>query len=159
MITYKNIEINDMEFIREMLYQAVFIPVESARPVKDVLLAIPEIKRYYKYLLQLGAGIIMLEDSIPIGAAWYITFPENDRGYGFVENDIPELTMALLKEYRGRGYGTKMLEQLIGVIKDKGFSGVSLSVEDANPAVGLYEKFGFVKVRKDQTSDVMVLYF
>ena len=75
------------------------------------------------------------------GAAWVRLFTNADHGYGFVAPHIPELTIGVVKEARGRGVGTELLHELLGHV-----GAVSLSVETDNPAVRLYERFGFVRI-------------
>ena len=47
---------------------------------------------------------------------------------------------------RGHGLGSQLLEALIQRARDDGFHALSLSVEPQNPALPLYERFGFRKV-------------
>ena len=56
---------------------------------------------------------------------------------------IPELTIALLPEYRGRGMGGKLLDHALSAAKSR-FPAVSLSVSESNPDLWLYECAGFV---------------
>jgi ribosomal protein S18 acetylase RimI-like enzyme len=90
----------------------------------------------------------------PIGAVWIRSFTKNNKGYGFVEEGIPELSIALLPEYRGKGLGSFMLETLIDKIKGK-YKALSLSVNEANPAVNLYKRFGFKVVKRSGSSITM----
>ena len=39
----------------------------------------------------------------PIGAAWLRLLKGDERGYGHVDDETPELGMAVLPAYRGRG--------------------------------------------------------
>jgi GNAT superfamily N-acetyltransferase len=50
-----------------------------------------------------------------------------------------------LPAYRGQGAGTALLEALIQHARGT-YAGLSLSVRNSNPAVRLYERFGFHKV-------------
>lgn len=85
-------------------------------------------------------GVIADDD---LGAAWIRRFTKEDHGYGFVAPDVPELSIGVAKDARGRGVGTALLEELL---TQTGDSSISLSVETDNPAVRLYERFGFVRV-------------
>ena len=67
-------------------------------------------------------------------------------GYGFVDEQTPELTIAVVPSRRGRGYGAELLTSLLAQAKEDGFGAVSLSVEPDNPALALYERHGFEKV-------------
>jgi putative acetyltransferase len=54
--------------------------------------------------------------------------------------------VAIHPAYAGKGLGQKMLEEIKGYIKQKGFLRIELSVEVINEkAVHLYEKAGFAK--------------
>jgi [ribosomal protein S18]-alanine N-acetyltransferase len=85
-----------------------------------------------------------------VGAAWVRLFTEDEHSYGYVAPHVPELTIAVAKEARGRGIGTALLRELLPRIGH-----VSLSVETDNPAVRLYERFGFVRVGYVGTSWTM----
>jgi GNAT superfamily N-acetyltransferase len=101
--------------------------------------------------------VAVAEDGGPVGAAWARTFPANDPGYGFVAEDIPEITMAVAAHRRGRGIGRRLLEALIAAAREKGWRAVSLSVEDGNRVVQLYRAVGFVPVGRVGHSDTMLL--
>lgn len=94
---------------------------------------------------------------IPIGAAWLRQFPSRAPGYGYVAEDVPELSMAVVPAHRGRGIGTGLIRALATRARDAGIARVSLSVEDGNPAVSLYRSLGFVTVGRNGNSDTMVL--
>jgi ribosomal protein S18 acetylase RimI-like enzyme len=81
----------------------------------------------------------------PVGAAWLRLWTGEDRGFGFVAAEIPELAIAVLPDYRGRGIGTRLLNQVLTMAKDQ-FTAVSLSVRSDNPVVKLYERVGFARV-------------
>jgi ribosomal protein S18 acetylase RimI-like enzyme len=66
-----------------------------------------------------------------------------------VADEIPELGMALLPQYRGQGIGTQLLGHLIGAAEQAGHPGLSLSVDPRNRVRRLYERFGFVLVGSD----------
>jgi ribosomal protein S18 acetylase RimI-like enzyme len=92
-------------------------------------------------------GFIALDTNInrSVGAAWLRLFPECDKGYGYVSDTTPELGMAVLPAYRGRGVGFALLQRLIeaaSVLYDT----VSLSVSTDNPALRLYTRVGFERV-------------
>ena len=72
-------------------------------------------------------------------------FPADEPGYGFVDEQTPELTIAIVPSMRGRGLGRELLEALLVHAREDGFERVSLSVEPDNDAIRLYEQHGFVK--------------
>ena len=56
------------------------------------------------------------------------------------------LLFAVAPEFRGRGLGTKMLEQLFRNCRDRGVINILLEMRCGNPAEGLYRNCGFVAV-------------
>lgn len=147
----------DAAFVREILYHALFVPPGSP-PYPRALLDEPNIRRYYAAF---GApdrrdgGVLALVDDQPVGAAWYRLWPPGEVGYGFVAADTPEITIALLPDFRGRGIGTRLLTALMAQARADGFAALSLSVTAINPARHLYERCGFVTVGVDGDSLTM----
>ncbi|MDK1474838.1 GNAT family N-acetyltransferase [Streptomyces sp. 549] len=92
----------------------------------------------------------------PAGAAWMRLFPAADAGYGFVAEDIPELTLAVAPGQRGRGLGRALLRALGAQAAAAGHSQLSLSVERANRAAKLYAAEGYTTVASGPVSDTMV---
>jgi ribosomal protein S18 acetylase RimI-like enzyme len=79
-----------------------------------------------------------------IGAAW-LRLWSVDRGFGYIEDAIPELAMAVAPNYRGQGIGTQLLDQLLTSAQTF-YPAVSLSVRASNPALSLYQRTEFLKV-------------
>ncbi len=155
MIKVREIQDKDYAFLEEMLYEMVFFEDPALKPPSSELLKIPEINRYIRYIAPYGGGVTAFKDDKPAGAAWYILFPENDKGYGFVEAGIPEISVAVKKECRNMGIGTLLLKELAVLIRKKGFSALSLSTDMKNPSVRLYERMGFKKIKQNKTDWVM----
>jgi ribosomal protein S18 acetylase RimI-like enzyme len=114
----------------------------------------PELKLYYE---EFGAGradhcIVAEDDDRVIGAVW--TRIMND--YGHVDDDTPSFAISLYKEYRGRGIGTRMMNEMLVLLKEKGYKQASLAVQKANYAVRMYEKVGFITVNENEEEFIMV---
>jgi ribosomal protein S18 acetylase RimI-like enzyme len=90
-------------------------------------------------------GNVVSSDTSPIGAAWLRLWLGEDKGFGYVKNEIPELAIAVLPDYRGQGIGARLLTQILGAAKMK-YPAVSLSVRANNPVLRLYERTGFMKI-------------
>lgn len=111
----------------------------------DIVLADHHVARYIAGWGRSGDRAVVYEDTeeAPAGAAWYRLFPEQDPGYGFLGEDIPELNIAVLASRRGEGIGARLLAALIDRAREDGYPALSLSAERDNPAVSLYRKLGF----------------
>jgi len=59
--------------------------------------------------------------------------------------DIPEIiSVSVLEQYRRRNYANLMIEEVMGLLSQKGFEQVKLTVFTNNePAIGLYRSLGF----------------
>ena len=88
-------------------------------------------------------GVIAEEGGEPAGAAWYRLLPASDAGYGYVADDVPELTIAVAAGHRGQGVAAELLVRLKAMAAAEGFRALSLSVEPDNAALRLYERAGF----------------
>jgi ribosomal protein S18 acetylase RimI-like enzyme len=143
----------DLPFIRHMLYESSFA-MEEPKPSLDAIEA-PEIIRYLPEWDRRGDRVLIAEaDGRAVGAAWYRLYPAVDPGYGFVDTDTPELSIAVAADWRGRGVGKALLGRLLEVARCDGFPGLSLSVARSNvTARSLYERCGFVVVAIDEVED------
>ena len=102
-------------------------------------------------------GVIAEADGAPAGAAWLRFFSAADPGYGFVAPDVPELTIGVAGDWRGRGAGRALLQALAGQARSAGIRQISLSVERRNFARRLYLSEGYQVVdSSDAHSDTMV---
>jgi ribosomal-protein-alanine N-acetyltransferase len=135
----------DERFLSEMLYEATTWRTGPERfPAREVL-SLPEIAVYIGGWGRPGdEGLIAeAETGEPVGAAWYRLFSEAAHGFGFVNAETPELTIAVRQDLRGRGIGGALLEELIASARKAGLRALSLSVEPDNPALRVYERAAF----------------
>lgn len=144
----------DQTLIWEMLYHAIYVPAGVESPSRAILDE-PEIAHYAENWGREGdLGYKVLVDGVAAGAAWLRLI----QGYVHVANVVPELTIAVLPGYRGRGIGTALLSALIDTAA-RSYPGISLSVVSENPAMNLYRRMGFEIIRPDGASYTMVLRF
>jgi L-amino acid N-acyltransferase YncA len=80
---------------------------------------------------------------------------KDNAGYGYVDDDTPELSIAVLPQHRGRGIGTQLLTDLLREAQTR-YKAVSLSVSADNPAPEMYERAGFEVVTKEAASLTMI---
>lgn len=146
----------DEPLLWEMLYQAIHVPEGSPPPPRDIVLR-PELSRYVQgWGQQDDLGVVALEEGEVAGAAWLRRLTGALRGYGHVDDETPELSIALLPQHRGRGLGTRLLTSLLDTARNR-YPAISLSVSPDNPATRLYRRLGFVDAGRNGTSLTMVL--
>jgi ribosomal protein S18 acetylase RimI-like enzyme len=148
----------DFDFMAEMLVQAANWD-DHRGTTRAIAEADPHSWRYLeRWPLPTDFGVIATEGTGPVGAAWARFGTAEDAGYGYVADDIPELTIAVSPSARRRGVGRTMLIALINIGRTLGQPGISLSVEDGNHAArSLYESLDFLPVGRNGGADTMLL--
>jgi len=134
----------DQDFLREMLYQALYVPQGAAAFPREIVHQ-PEISRYVEdWGRRDDAGFVAMDErkQQPVAAVWIRLLTGEGRGYGYVDDAAPELSIAVLPDYRGRGIGTRLLERVLAE-SQSAYPAISLSVSADNPAVHLYRRLGF----------------
>lgn len=136
-----------------MLYQSIHVADGESPPPRSILNE-PSIAHYLSdFGGHDGDDAVIAYDSVtPVGAAFCRRFTSDDPSYGFVSADVPELGMAVVAHWRGRGVGRALLMHLL----DR-HPILSLSVDNDNvTARHLYQSLGFVELRVDGTSVTMI---
>ncbi len=148
----------DVAFLEDMLVQAANAPDHLDRDRAETL-ADPAIAHYIAGWPRVtDIGVIAAEEhQRPVGAAWLRFFTDAEPAYGFVRADIPELTIGMVAEWRGRGVGRRLLRALADIARQRDLEHISLSVERANPAAALYRAEGYRVIDSRERSDTMLL--
>jgi len=144
---------SDEPFLWEMLYQAIYVPPNAVAPPRQIVRS-SELARYVQGWGQAGDyGLKALrpDDLQPIGAVWLRLLTGENRGYGYVDDFTPELSIAAESGWRGKGVGTLLLTELFACVRER-YKAVSLSVSEDNPALSLYKRLGFETVGQEGTS-------
>jgi ribosomal protein S18 acetylase RimI-like enzyme len=141
----------DVPFLRDMLRHAYYWRVDSVSESGE-----PPVQRYVERWGRPGdTALIAIEDFQRVGGAWYRLFRSDNAGYGFVDEQTPELSIAIVPNKRGSGLGSELLDALLEQAREDGYEAISLSVEKDSPAVGLYERHGFARVGEDDNAVTM----
>lgn len=134
----------DILLMETFLYEAIFVPEGITKPPREIVLQ-PDLAIYVREFGKCidDHGVVAEINSEIVGMAWTRIMAD----YGHIDDATPSLAIAVLPEYRGRGIGTALLEQLLEQLRAAGYVAVSLSVQQENPALHLYERLGFEPVR------------
>ncbi len=137
----------------EFLYQAIFVP-EGAEKSKREIIREPELQVYVDRFGEGRADFCLLAeiDEKAVGAVWSRIMDDN----GHISDEIPSLAISLLPEYRNKGIGTALLKDMLVLLREKGYSQVSLSVQKDNYAVKLYRKLGF-RIYRETDNEYLML--
>lgn len=144
---------DEIDLLKDFLYEAIFIPDGVKSPARDIVEK-PELRVYTDdFTARKGDNCLVADiDGNVVGAVW--TRIMND--YGHVDNDTPSFAISLYKEYRGHGIGTKLMINMLELLKKQGYKQVSLAVQKTNYAVKMYKKIGFKTVNENSEEYIMV---
>jgi GNAT superfamily N-acetyltransferase len=146
----------DEPVLWEMLYQAIYVGKGETPPAREIVQR-PELAQYVQGWGRphdLGFAAVDETSQAVIAAAWQRLWRGDERGFGYVNEETPELSVAVLPEHRGRGIGTALVTRLLDAARTR-YGVVSLSVAEENPALRLYERLGFKVVGRSGTSLTM----
>ena len=149
----------DGSFLADMLVEAANWSAEwKKKKSRRRVLSAPATAHYVAgWPRDTDLGVIAEADGAPVGAAWLRFLSAADPGYGFVADDVPELTIGVAADWRGRGVGRALLRALARQARSAGIGRISLSVERKNFAQRLYLSEGYRVVdSSDAQSDTMV---
>ena len=149
---------SDDAFLRRMLAVAAdWRPGAVVRSAAEVVQD-PAIAHYVEGWPRDGdVGVVAVDGAEPVGAAWARFAAGGTTGYGFVAADVPELTIGVVADRRGRGVGRRLLTALIAAARRDRIDRISLSVEADNPASALCLDLGFTRVGGTDDAPTMLL--
>jgi len=135
----------DLPFLAEMTLLAAFPP----GPLPDGAREMPRVVRWTQDWGRPGdAGVVAWRDGNRVGAAWCRVQDAvliRDEG----GSPLAEVAIAVVPHERSRGVGKSLLVALELEAAKAGSSALSLTVNALNPAHHLYERLGFVLVRRE----------
>lgn len=140
-------------------FQCLTLTLSQGQATQDGTLANhPDIRKYFVHWGRKGDIAFVAESAQHelVGAIWSRLHITEYPGYGFIDEDTPELSMAVLPDYRRQGIGSRLLKHYLSEIKTQGYRKVSLSVERTHPAYRLYTRLGFRPIHKSGHRTLML---
>lgn len=143
MIYLRPVEVKDTEFI-ETVYR-------STREAELSLTKWPEQQKNAFIIMQSMAQLAEYKKNYPGAVYQIILYKKQAAGRFYTwenDNEIRLIDITLLPQFRGKGAGTHLLQELIkksNVAKKK----ISLHVEPGNPALQLYRRSGFKHIKNN----------
>ena len=141
----------DEPILWDMVYQGLQSGQETNAPSREILKG-PEFARYVEGWGRPGDAGFVAHDPASgktLGAVW--CRPSNAVSRKGDQESIPELAWAVEPQHRRRGIGAALMTQWVKANPQQ--SAVTLAVSAKNPAVRLYERFGF-KVASEEPRSV-----
>jgi len=131
----------DYQYLVDWLLQPGVLegfPLEGMREIEDAAKIWLSYKKY-------GAVLTALVDDVPCGIANLYLQPYKKLSHQCLFAIIVDEKM------RGKGVGTKLIKELIILAKDQfQIALLHLEVYEGNPAIHLYERFGFAQYGKQR---------
>jgi ribosomal protein S18 acetylase RimI-like enzyme len=152
-LTLRSAVPEDAAFLADMLAEAMAWRPGSPRPPTSAVFS----SRYIAGWPREGDRGLVAEIGEPVGATWYRLMTADDPGYGFVDPETPEISIGVVPSWRGRGIGRRLLVALLEDAGSDGHTALSLSVEEDNNALRLYESVGFHPVERIGNAWTMVV--
>lgn len=151
MIRTRKFTREDHQFLREILFEAVFWSrSQEDRPSLEEGLSYDYTKHVLKdFGTRVGDIAVIAEDEgQKVGAAFirYWNHVENIRGY--IADEIPVLVIGVVKEHRRQGIASSLITAIKSAALVEGIDEISLCVTKTNIALGLYEKSDFKLVEE-----------
>lgn len=152
-IQIRKIHPDEYGLLRELLYQAIYLPEGVVPPPRSVV-DLPELQVYIAgFGTHSGDDCLVAEaEGTVVGAAWSRIMED----YGHIDSSTPSLAISMLPGYRGLGIGTQLLNGLLLLLQENGYLRASLSVQKENPALRLYERAGFQILAEKDTEYLML---
>lgn len=152
----RKLQPQETKILEEMLYDAVFQPEQEPKLPREVIYQ-PDL---YHYIEDFGKKddrclVAEMEGKI-VGAVWTRILAGPVRGYGNVDGSTPEFAISINENFRGRGIGTRLMEEMIQFLREDGYAQASLSVAKDNYALNMYQKTGF-QILEEKEDDYLML--
>ncbi|MFN8442664.1 MAG: GNAT family N-acetyltransferase [Caldilineaceae bacterium] len=145
----REVEQVDTPFLWEMLYHAAHMAEDGAthwETAKEV----PFLTQYVQDWGQPGDfGLIAVDTKSrqKVGAAWLRLLIEDKTSVTYQDDETPELAIAIVPDWIGCGVGTALMTRLVESARQR-YPALVLSVRADNPAIRLYQRFGFVETEQ-----------
>ncbi len=154
----REIKLEELERLEDMLYEAIYQPDEKNLIPKEVI-TLPEIRVYIDNFGKSKDDYCLVADlnGEIVGAVWTRILSGNIKGFGYIDNDTPEFAVSLYKEYRNQGIGTRLMTAMIDHLRKSAYKQTSLNVKKDNYAVRLYKNLGFEIIEEDNDDYLMLL--
>ena len=143
MITLRSVEKKDDAFI-ESVYG-------STREAELKLTNWTDQQKKAFIMMQSMAQLAEYKEKFPGAALQILVYKKKDAGRFYTwenDNEIRLIDITLLPSFRGKGIGTFLLKELIKH-SNKVQKKISLHVEPVNPALHLYSRLGFIRIKNN----------
>lgn len=152
-ISIRPIRQPEILLLTDFLYEAIY-QRDGDPPVPRTILQQPSVWRYIEGFGGKPDDLCLVAETagLIVGAVWVRCIG----AYGYVDDGTPEFALSVYPQYRGRGIGTRLMREMIALLRDKGYAKASLAVQKDNYARFLYRKVGFELLEEAEQEFIMV---
>ena len=146
----------DQAALWDLLHVALWDPPPAGLRPREILQN-PAVRIYAEGWGREGdVGVIAEDERGEIAGACWMRLIQGGIGLGYVDDETPQLGIALFPKYQHQGHGERLMRAALDAARRHGYRQVSLTVHPANPAIRLYERCGFQKRGPRNTYHLMV---
>jgi ribosomal protein S18 acetylase RimI-like enzyme len=147
------------DVLRDAFLEAIYNPGNTPLP-REVLHEKDLVKYHESWGGKDDFGFVAIyqDANVVVGACWCRLFTADSRGFGYVDDETPELAIAVWESCRNQGIGTRLLDRTIREAKSRGYRGISLSVQKENRSASLYRRNGFEMVSHEDDAYTLYLH-
>jgi GNAT superfamily N-acetyltransferase len=91
-------------------------------------------------------AVIAAEGGHPVGGAWYRLFSASQPGFGFVDEQTPEMTVVVIPQRQGQGIGQLLVSALVDRAREDVYPAISISCQRGHQDEPLLRDEGFEQV-------------
>lgn len=122
----------------------------------QIVLSNPDLARYIENFGRAGdCAVVAQNNEQIIGIAWARLWAPDDHGFGWVDEQTPEMAIAVEADFWDQGVGARLIEALQSALRAKNATQMSLNVRANSPAVRLYQRLGFEKIAASERANRM----
>ena len=153
LIRYRQLKVDETDFLRDMLYEALYVPEGEPHFPKSILDE-PALSKYYTDWGKddFDSAIVSEVNDERIGLIWGRCYKSPHGGYGYVDDETPELSMAVKERFRNQGVGSTLIQKIEAFYCKQNIQKLSLSVDKRNKALTFYKRNGFKIYSEFETS-------
>lgn len=154
MIKIRPIQANEISLLTEFIYEAIYQP----KPNKHVPRTIIQDPSIWIYIDRFGSMkddhcLVAEVNGVIVGAVWVRCI----KAFGYIDDHVPEFAISVYPQYRGRGIGTRVMQEMIVLLRNKGYVKASLAVQKENYATRMYQQVGFTISHETHEEYIMVI--
>ena len=154
--TIRNIKKSEINVLEIFLYEAIFQRNNEELLPRDIIKN-PELQVYIEEFGKESDYCLVAEyEKEIIGCVWVRILSGKIKGFGNIDDNTPEIAISILKDFRGYGIGSSLMNSMLKLLRDNGFKKASLAVQKDNYALKMYQNIGFQIIGENEDEFLMI---